>query len=406
VSDPKLPSESSPLTIVPTVSRTWNLQVDGDLALVPEGNFVSFEPTSFGIYDLTAPAIPVKVGGVSIPYGVTTLAAKRGKAFLALEYDGVYVIDYSSQSNPSIEVVWSYAPEFWPAGLLLEGDFLYAVQWADLDYPKMMLIIDPSDTVNPQIVGTYNSIGAATNIAIEGGYAYLPDSYELEIVSISDPNAPVSVSKTAMDYVGGDIRLSGNHAFMTGFGFNIANIASASNPVAVYHASFGGQHLSVAGNYAYVADGYYGIRILDVSDPASPFQVGNIGIVNDPWSGVSLWDHAKDVAVFEDVLYGAGWKDGWMVAGRRPKVDRRYVQAAPGTTVNYEVSWHDGNSTSAQKVMCRVSGGSCSVTSVDLISKAATIEWNLPGTLGHEEILFIVGHWPHFVTDFDRVVVQ
>ncbi|MEN8208292.1 MAG: T9SS type A sorting domain-containing protein, partial [Candidatus Fermentibacteria bacterium] len=60
------------------------------------------------------------------------------------------------------------------------------------------------------------------------------------------------------------------------------------------------QNVSVSGNYAYIADASSGVRVVDISNPASPAEVG---FCVTP-------DYANDVTVSGDYVYVADWSAG------------------------------------------------------------------------------------------------
>ncbi|MER3545820.1 MAG: hypothetical protein C4311_14815 [Chloroflexota bacterium] len=79
--------------------------------------------------------------------------------------------------------------------------------------------------------------GSAYAVAVQGHCAYIGVGPRLVIVDISNPAQPVAVGRTrVLPSIVGDIAL--------------------------------------AGSYAYIADGYTGLRILSISDPANPYEVG------------------------------------------------------------------------------------------------------------------------------------
>ena len=61
-----------------------------------------------------------------------------------------------------------------------------------------------------------------------------------------------------------------------GYNLVILNIKDKSNPQLIGYYDTPGYALGVyvSGNYAYVADGYEGLRIIDISTPATPTEVG------------------------------------------------------------------------------------------------------------------------------------
>ncbi|HNT56575.1 MAG TPA: hypothetical protein PKL99_01740 [Syntrophales bacterium] len=82
--------------------------------------------------------------------------------------------------------------------------------------------------------------------------------------------------------------------------------------------------VAVSGNYAYVADGYLGLRIIDVSDPAAPSETG---FYNTP-------GYSYDVAVSGNYAYVADGSKGLRiidVTNRASPTERGYY-VTPGST--------------------------------------------------------------------------
>ena len=114
----------------------------------------------------------------------------------------------------------------------------------------------PDDAKNVELVG---QIGGTTHaVAIQGNYAYIGEGGRLTILNITDPQNPSVVGKTSL----------------------LQGVVEG---------------VTVSGDYAYVADYKEGLRVIDVSDPTSPTEVG---YYNTP-------GYAEDVAVSGDYAYVA-----------------------------------------------------------------------------------------------------
>ena len=63
---------------------------------------------------------------------------------------------------------------------------------------------------------------------------------------------------------------------MADSGLRIVDIANPAAPreVGYYDTPGAGEGVTVAGTYAYVADGYSGLRIVDIANPTAPHEVG------------------------------------------------------------------------------------------------------------------------------------
>ncbi|GBC79584.1 hypothetical protein HRbin09_00806 [bacterium HR09] len=74
------------------------------------------------------------------------------------------------------------------------------------------------------------------------------------------------------------MEVSGNYAYVADEhqGLRIINVSNPATPTEVGFSGTGGyaEDVEVSGNYAYVATGGRGLRIIDVSNPAAPVQTG------------------------------------------------------------------------------------------------------------------------------------
>jgi hypothetical protein len=110
-----------------------------------------------------------------------------------------------------------------------------------------------------------------TDVAVSSGYAYVTSldtdslTQSLRVIAVNDPYHPLEVGFIDFD--------------------------SPSVPAGV----------GVSGSYAYVADWFAGLRVIDVSTPSAPVEVGSVG----PWPGWS-----QDVAVSGDYAYVVNGKSG------------------------------------------------------------------------------------------------
>ncbi|MEI7988263.1 MAG: carboxypeptidase regulatory-like domain-containing protein, partial [Chloroflexota bacterium] len=118
------------------------------------------------------------------------------------------------------------------------------------DWDKGLRVIDVTTPNAPHEVGFRDTPGMARDVAVLYPYAYVADSNQgLQIINITDPLNPVITA--ACDQVtcmpsGGEAR-----------GIIVAPSPSDSKVT-----------------YAYVADGSMGLRLIDVSDPLHPTQLG------------------------------------------------------------------------------------------------------------------------------------
>jgi len=89
-----------------------------------------------------------------------------------------------------------------------------------------------------------------------------------------------------------------------GGGLRIVNVSDPINPVEVGSCQTPDYALDVAvsGNYAYIADDWGGLRIIDVSDPTAPWEVGFYDTPGDAWH-VVIDGHCAVVADYDSGFY-------------------------------------------------------------------------------------------------------
>ena len=147
--------------------------------------------------------------------------------------------------------------------------------------------------------------GPIITVAVRGSLAYISEGGRLVILDISDRTRPLVVGKT--DYLPGiieDMIVIGDHAYVANGrgGLRIIDITNPANPFEVGSFETPGypEGIAVTGNYAYIADRWEGLRIIDITNPANPFEVGSF----------ETQDLAKDVGIAGNYAYIAGNSQG------------------------------------------------------------------------------------------------
>ena len=79
--------------------------------------------------------------------------------------------------------------------------------------------------------------------------------------------------------------MSGHYAYLASgaFGLRVIDVSTPSAPVEVgwIRPTGSAYEVAVSGRYAYLANGLGGLRIIDVSDPAAPVEVGSFETPGD-----------------------------------------------------------------------------------------------------------------------------
>lgn len=178
-------------------------------------------------------------------------------------------------------------PNLFTWGVALKGSNLFM---AGDEETKSLWILDVSDPAHPRVVSTYGPYyGFPQEIAVQGNYAYVPDGYNLIVFDISDLNNPQLVGGVHLYPPAGngarDVVLRGNLAYVaTGSweggptlkkGFAVVDVSDPANPTILSTLDLPGGpvHLSLGGDYVYLAALDGGMQIVSVADPANPVRV-------------------------------------------------------------------------------------------------------------------------------------
>lgn len=120
--------------------------------------------------------------------------------------------------------------------------------------------------------------GITQAVTIQGNYAYIGEGPALTILDISNPSLPVVVGRSQpMPEIIEHIVVAGQYAYVADSdgGLRIIDISNPTNPfeIGFFDTPYDAVDLDVSGNYVYLAEENYGIYVLDVSDPANPLEV-------------------------------------------------------------------------------------------------------------------------------------
>jgi hypothetical protein len=165
----------------------------------------------------------------------------------------------------------------------------------------------PAQPTGWQVVG---QIGGPTQaVAVQGNYAYVGVGLRLIVLDVTNPVTPTEVgSTTPFPYFVEDIAVSGTYAYVAvgGAGLRVVDVSDPANPIEVgaWDSPGYAEGVDVSGHTVYLADGPYGLRVVDASDPASPTPLGSAYDMN----------YAFDVAVSGDYAYIAAAGAGLLVA--------------------------------------------------------------------------------------------
>jgi hypothetical protein len=338
VSDSEHPTETGR---VPTEQSAMGLALLPGLALVAVHG--DFAPRGLLLFDISDPSNPMQVGDVDMPpEGAQDVAAVGHLAFV-FSFAGLQIFDVSDPSQPlevtTLEVAgWdpvvspdgnrlyfldaptppldggyldvvdvsnpvapflvgrfgSYPDPF--QGLTLEGDYLYTV-----DPIYGLAVFDTASAIGmPRFVGGLSELIRAEHLAAGGPLLFVAQGNEgLDLVDVSNPSTPYQIGRITAQAESYGVAVQGLHAYVRADGFlRILDVSDPALPADVGafgtydHDGLRPSEALVQNDVAFVPDSS-GLRVLNVGDPAHPFEIGS-------WPA---WRAGVSVARSGDVLY-------------------------------------------------------------------------------------------------------
>ncbi len=263
------------------------------LAQVPAGDGGSVE-TPFPAAALLPTNLPMaEANGVAVV----------GNTAYLTDSAGLHLLDIS---NPAAPTETGFYPAESATGLVVEGAMAYLMSGGQLH------LADVSNPATPQQLDLYPLPGAPTYLAVAGQMAYLGAGQAgLVILDVSNPAAPREVGRIAGDT--SKVTVLGQTVYAVD-GVDTLRIFDVADPVhphllGAFHPGDVITDLAVLPSptdhsipLAYLGTLGQGVRIVDVSNPAGPRE---IGAYSTPGSAYSL-------ALAGDRLYVA---NGWGASG-------------------------------------------------------------------------------------------
>jgi hypothetical protein len=273
-----------------------------------------------------------------------TLSACNGYAYIADRW-GLFVVDVRDPTNPHHEASWGSDV----ISVKARGNICCATL-GNPNQPTYLkfyaLDVTQPSSITP--LGSLDSCGGY-DISLEDSLAlvsgYYTGGHEFRVLSIRDSVHPYGIGGCVTP--GDGFGVWSNRATGTAFvadnmrGLALVNIGDLGNPTydRLLLAAAYSEDVVVQGDYAYVGNQGFGLKVLDISSPALPFEVGSLDTgygmstysvavqdsfaymvwsPNRPWlrsidvtdptvpmkaGGVSTFDFARDMIVRDTFLY-------------------------------------------------------------------------------------------------------
>ncbi|UCE41771.1 MAG: carboxypeptidase regulatory-like domain-containing protein, partial [Candidatus Aminicenantes bacterium] len=318
ITDPESPSQVDFYT---TQYGTGWPEVSGNYLLLPTNS------EGLIVLDITSPQAPVYAGGYE-NLGNSGLVKVVGNHAYATDNNrnAVVILNISDVGNIFEEGVYHFEDQNSVNSMDVLGSHCYANGWY-----HSLKILNMTDPQNPYELGSYDVYeGLLRDVDVSDGYAYMVsqksnDTSKMRTIDISNP-AEMNIVGTSFDPSSRmiQVRVSGNFAYVLTNEpkLKVLDISDPMNPVevGVFDGLENVRDLEVSGHYIFIPDRWEGLKIIDVSTPSDPTHVstwytpsrafyvaiaGNYAYVGTNWRGVRIIDISDPMNPWEVGAYEA-----------------------------------------------------------------------------------------------------
>jgi hypothetical protein len=213
------------------------------------------------------------------------VASRNSHVFIADRDMGMVAMAISDSMPPQFES--AYDPAVPVFDIDIHGTYAFLATGISEPYTGWIIIVDIESSVNPIFLGSFQSNWEFTKVAV-GNYAYGLQYNTLNVIAYSNPESPTEVGSLSLTGGAVDIFTRGNYVYLAcqNLGLKIIDVSSPASPVLIGDCDTPGIASGVTmrsddNNHVYVADGPSGIQIIDVSIPTNPYIVGNYTTESD-----------------------------------------------------------------------------------------------------------------------------
>jgi len=270
VTEPENPKKADEMTLADGKGIVVDVAVEGSSAYV-------VDLQELCVVDVSIPTSAKQcdsccTSGLVLPYGVVLGGSF---AFVADNLFGLVVINVDNSSKPHI--VSGCATYQDPEGVDKNGNYVFLAGWSPVKDSRggYLESFNVGNPTNPQPLDTIPLTYWGRGCSVSGSHVYVATMYgqfgTLDIVDVSDPTSVTLVKVVNTTGAATDVVVDGNYAYVVGpeIKLRVYDVSTPWAPKFVAHhqnSLFRPEGVAVAGNFVYVADGKDGgLRIFDRS---------------------------------------------------------------------------------------------------------------------------------------------
>ncbi|MBI5058982.1 T9SS type A sorting domain-containing protein [candidate division KSB1 bacterium] len=252
-------------------------QFGGAQDLIERGGYLYAASGSGGlrIADVTNPNSPVVVGTAATrnqAYGVDLLGSL---AFIADYESGLSIFDTSNPALPQLVGETTNQPGF--MDVVVHDSVVYAAAGDGLH------IIDATIPADPHEIGVFAQAMGAQALALRWPLLFVDCHYlGLYVFDCTEPLSPTVYGfMDTPEFEAWGVACDSTYAYLAA-GYHGARIIDISDPEAIAEVAFVDtdylQTTTIVDHFAYIAAGEYGLNVVDIADPRHPVPVGALDL--------------------------------------------------------------------------------------------------------------------------------
>jgi hypothetical protein len=252
-------------------------------------------------------------------------------------------------------------------------------------------VLDISDPTNLVEVGSADTPGGASDLALEGSRAYVADEFAgLRVIDVQSPTAPFETAFHDTPGPAHGVASFGDEVYIVDLhgGMRVMDVSDPASPTQIGECPvYSPENVTYWRDMAFATEGWQGLRILDVRDPANPVDIGRYdspGMV-------------RGVAVAGDVAYVADGPGGLRVVDVSDP-------AAPAELASCPTGGNDARNVDVWGAHAFVIDNNAMVV-VDISDPAAAVEVGRSGTPWHPWDIDVAGGYA-YVTDMTAALLR
>ncbi len=236
----------------------------------------------------------ISVADPANPHEVAALEALDGAVALSIQHDVAYVVDENSKfhavsiTDPEHPVLLATMAIKYPVSGIVIGGFAYIST-----FDSGVHVVSLADTTQLTDVGTFHA-HAEVFAELNGALWVAEGAYGLSVYSLDDPMAPTLTSALDTAFGGTNVDAFGDLVCVADFyqGVRILSTADRAQPVEIgFFPLPEATNVDLVGHRLYVC-GPNELVLVDLTDPAAPFELGRITFFARPNSVHAVGDIA------------------------------------------------------------------------------------------------------------------